>query len=232
MKKVIVKKLVTNLIVMTIIIVTGIQLMYFFNGQEFDLTLLLINFISIAVIGAISTSLKIRKLAKKNIEIYSNYELLLTSDSIVREIKGYPSVSIPIPEIKDIILHKNGNLTVRSRSSIHDVIGIPFQIERYDELEAKLSSIMPMNKKFKFINQEIYRVLFIIVLGGTMPIISFSENPIVLVFCVVLLLSFSIWSFIFVRKSKNLDAAGRRKSYLSYLVFLVFVFLAIYKIFQ
>jgi len=142
----------------------------------------------------------------------ATYKLIITEDSITREMLNTPTISIPIAGVKEIIKSANGAYTILGDSKIN-AIGISTEIEHKEELEQLLSAIKPLTVKTSTPWHQTYQLPIAFVVLALMFASFYVGNLYVSTLCGVLFSSFMIYSFIVLQKSKNIDIRAKRLSY-------------------
>lgn len=161
--------------------------------------------------------------------LFESYTLTITSDFITREQLNTPTISIYFNDIKEITKHKNGNFTIKGRKSV-DLIGIPAQIDDYSQLEATLQAIQPIAVKDKIPLLEKYQSLTGLITIGLMVCVYTVNDKIIVGLSGSALLALMVWSFIEIRRSKNIDSKTKRGFWVILLVLTSVIMVMIYKL--
>lgn len=160
---------------------------------------------------------------------YDSYSLTISSVTIIRDEDGKPPLSLYLSEIKEIIKTKTGAFIIKGRDA-GDVIGVPAQMEDYDELESALQQIIPINYNPPKNSQ--YKTILLTVLSlGSMATVATVTNKIIVAVCAIIFLSISIWSFYKILSTKDIDAKVKRSSWWLILVIASIAYIAVLKIF-
>ena len=144
------------------------------------------------------------KAIKQQKIIFESYRLVIDEENISREQFNTSIITIPFIQITSIAKHKNGSILIIGKNK-GDIIVIPTQIESYNEIEEKLDTINPIKaiKKENILQKS--RIIFGIATIALMVCVYTFENKIIVGISGSILVCFLIWSFITLRKNKNID---------------------------
>jgi hypothetical protein len=149
---------------------------------------------------------------KRQRAMLATYKLIITEDSITREMLNAPTISIPIKEVREIIKAANGAYAILGDSKIN-AIAVSTEIERKEELEQLLSAIKPLTIKMSTPWHQTFQFPIAFVALALMFASFYIGNRYVSTLCGVAFSSFMIYSFVVLQKSKNIDVRAKRLSY-------------------
>lgn len=149
--------------------------------------------------------------------LFESYKLSISNDEIIREQTNTPTIRIPYSDINSIIKDDKGNFSIKGNKAL-DIIGVPSQIENYEQLEKLLNQILPIETKNQVSSNQKYQILSVLLTLGFMATIYISTNKFFVGISGTLLSGILIWSFIQVQRNKNIDNKTKRGSYLTILV--------------
>lgn len=174
-------------------------------GEGFDLrTALFVMPVMLAAVGiSIYRGLRNRK------RLYDSFTIEIDEDTVIRTQEDTPDLSLNRLEISAITKDATGVITIRGMSS-DDIIQIPAGMERMNELEAKLSQLMPFTEDAERPLLERFRWVTGIAAIVLMVIIRFVENKIAVVGSGVLLVGLLVWGVLKTYQNKNLPEKYKR----------------------
>jgi len=143
----------------------------------------------------------------------STYKLTITEDTVTREIKDMPTLSIPVSEIQKISRNADGSYTIAGKSALN-AIGIPPLVERRAELELMLEAIKPMTVKTNTSIWLRYQYFIIVLVLGAMYGTYMVENRFLATILGVAFLAVMGYSWFVQQRSKNVTKRIRLFSYL------------------
>lgn len=161
--------------------------------------------------------------------IFESYTLIVEGNLIKREQFNSQTISIYFNDISDIIKNKNGSFTIKGKSE-KGIISIPEQIDNYSDLENSLSQIMPITQKTKGSFRQIYSGALAILAVGLMACVYILSNRLIVGAAGIILIALLLWSFIAIRKNKNIDAKTKTSSWLVFIVIITVVVIMFQKI--
>lgn len=161
--------------------------------------------------------------------IFESYSLTFTNNLITREQQNTPTISIYFNDVKEITKHKNGSLTIKGKDAT-DLIQIPAQIDNDYKLETILQDIQPIAFKDKVSFLEKYQSLSGLLTGGLMLCVYVVNNKIIVGIAGVTLLVWMIWSFIKIRRSKNVDNKTKKSMWWILIVLASVIAVMIFKL--
>lgn len=170
------------------------------QGEQNDINIL--PFTSLMVLGIFAFGLY--RGVNKQKEILDSYELMLDSDGITRKQHNTPTITIANSDLSEIIKNPNGSFTIKGNSPINVMI-VPAQIDNYDILEKLLAERSAISIKTSEPFLQKFSGLVTILIIGMMAAVYISKDKIIVGITGTLLLAGFGYSFIEVRRSKNLD---------------------------
>jgi hypothetical protein len=190
------------------------------------ITSLLVILVSVSISGAndglvyiigiliISIAYSVYSNTKKQQAMFESYKLIITDDAITREQLNTPSITILKKDITEIVKSKNGSFGIVGPSKLNP-IGIPAQLERIDELEILLHEIRSITIN-KVAPLALWIQLGILALAGILLYGTFKvENNIISGLAGLGAVSYLIYSYVIIQRSKNID---RRTKLLSHVI--------------
>jgi hypothetical protein len=141
--------------------------------------------------------------------LLESYTLTLSDNLISREQHNTPDISIYFNDITEINKNKNGTFTIRSKNP-QDIINVPVQIEKYNELEQLLNDIMLITEK---------RTSLLTMLAGLSPLILIGlmitvqevQDKILATVCGTAYMALAAWCFYYVMRNKNADNKNKMR---------------------
>lgn len=146
---------------------------------------------------------------KRQRSLFESYKLTINDENIIREQLNTSSINLPINQISKISKLKDGTITIIGRNKSEMII-VPVQIEKYDEIESKLNAIIPLKVIEKEKLLEKYSSVTGLITIGLMVCVYTLTNKIIVGVSGSLLLGILLWSFIVLRKNKNLDEKTKK----------------------
>lgn len=156
---------------------------------------------------------------KRQKDIFNSYTLILDEEKITRQQNLTPDITIPFSGIKEIIKSKDGAIVIIGDSQ-RNVISIPVQLERIDELELKLAEIAEVSYKDPKPFIQKFSGAFISLVLALMMIIFMSENKTMVGIAGVSLTTGLIYGLIITQSSKYVDRKSKRGAWLLIIVIL------------
>lgn len=177
-----------------------------------NIMLTLTPFCIIALILSFSLYAGIRKQRK----LFESYVLTFENNTITRQQLNTPTIAIDYSDITEISKHKNGIFTIKSKKP-GDVIGVPVQIENYNELEQLLNDIILITEKRETLTEKFGIIMTILFLGAFVTVNAVDNKIIVAVAGAVTAGGLS-WSLVELQRSKNVDSKTKRNSWIVLLI--------------
>ncbi len=145
---------------------------------------------------------------RKN-KLFNSYILTIENNEIKREQLFTPTISIAFDDIVEISKNTIGSFIIKGRKN-DDIIIVPKQIENYLQLESILQNIKPitLKKNENLIHKYQSAPGFLAV--GLIFCVYTASNKIIVGLSGGLLIALMVWSFIKIRKSKNVDNKTKR----------------------
>jgi hypothetical protein len=157
--------------------------------------------------------------------IFDTYVLTFSDNLITREQANTPVLSLHSFEIKEIIKDKNGHFWIKA----NDIIIVPVQIERYEEVEVLLNKIVPITTKISF--KYKYRIVIAIVSLALMFCVYTATNKLIIGISGPLLSGILIWNLIDRWKLRNsLDKSTQRSFFIYVIILIVTIAITVMKL--
>jgi len=166
-----------------------------------------------------------RLLAKQK-KLFESYLLTIDDFMITRQQFNTPEISMSFNEVEEISKTKNGGFIIKGKYK-GELIIVPKFMDRYEELEKMLINIKPISESNAALNKLKYQSLISIAALPFMLGVLLSDNKIIVVVCGTLAVAISIWRFIRIQQSKNVDKGAKIKSYSSFIL-VAFVIIMMY----
>ncbi len=161
--------------------------------------------------------------------LFESYTLTITNNLITREQLNTPIISIYFNDIKEIARHKSGGFTIKGKDAT-DLIGIPKQIDNYSQLETTLQKIQTIAVKDKVPFLQKYQSLTGLVTVGLMLCVYTVNNKIIVGLTGTTLVALMVWSFIKIRRSKNVDSKTKKSVWWVLIVLASVILVMIFKL--
>lgn len=166
---------------------------------------------------------------KKQKAMLATYKIIVTDDSIAREMLNTPTITILKSEIQEIVKESNGSIVVIADRKIN-AIGVSAHLEKKDELEHLLAAIRPLTIKTSQSWIQKFQIPIIFLVLVTMFGTYYIGNKYVASLCGIVFSTFMTYSFIAIQKSKNIDTRTKRLSYFILIPLLSVIFSVIMKL--
>jgi hypothetical protein len=168
---------------------------------------------------------------KKSMSPFKSYLLQINDNSVTLEQLNMPKKIIAISEIKEIHKQSNGHIVIYGADKTK-VIGIPPQIENYEEIEKKLNQIIPIQliietNFYKKHQSLISKIILLVAIG----IIYFSNNKILVGLSGIFVISSLIYAFFKVQLDKNVGRKLKLVSWWFIFVAIMFGLSALFKVY-
>ncbi|MEO8148232.1 MAG: hypothetical protein ABI723_11365 [Bacteroidia bacterium] len=161
--------------------------------------------------------------------LFESYTLTITDNSVIREQHNTLTITLLFSDINQIIKNSNGSFTIKGRNAL-DVIGVPVQIENYEQLETSLNQIRPLAIKTQEAISQKLRVPLSFLALGLMATVYLATNKIIVGISGVIVSGLLIWSLIQIQQNKNIDSKTKRGSYWSIFALVSIIAMTIYKL--
>jgi hypothetical protein len=210
------KKMLVRIIPILLIAVAVGTAMPLINSKEKEIDFGFLPFFIPVIIGVMGYSFW--NAIKKQQKLYNSYVLTIEENVITREQLNTEEVTIYFHEVKEIIRHKAGGLAIKGFDAT-DIIYIPVQIERYNELEALLQQIKPITAPTAS-NALLQKLMpFLSLAGiGLMLTVYVASNKIIVGIAGTLCLVLLGWSIYQVRRSKSIDKKTKNRFWVVFIV--------------
>jgi hypothetical protein len=185
------------------------------TGTEIDLSLLpiMIPIIACAVGVGIYRGLNRQKI------LFESYLLTFSDNQVTREQFNTTTLSLHAFEIKEIVKDKRGNFWIKA----NDIIIVPAQVEKYEELTALLNKIVPVTTTVSIAFK--YRNVVAVIALGLMFCLYSMTNKIIVGISGALLTGIFVWSIYQRWKYRNSIDKKTQRSFFVYIL-LLFVIIA------
>lgn len=177
--------------------------------------------ITIPIIGAAVGFGLVRGLNRQK-AIFESYKLTIEGNLITREQFNSSAISIYFDDINEIIGNKNGSFTIKVKNG-KDTIYVPAQIENYSHLEKSLSRIMPIKVKDQGAFQQLSSIVAAVSVIVLMICVYTVSNKLIVGVAGIVLIGLLLWSFIAIRKNKNIDAKTKTAAWWVFIVIIAVV---------
>lgn len=168
---------------------------------------------------------RIYRILSRHKALFDTYVLTFSDNLITREQANTPVLSLHSFEIKEIIKDKAGHFWIKA----NDIIIVPVQIERYEEVEALLNKIVPVTTKMSF--KYKYRNVISIVSIALMVCVYLTTNKLIIGISGPLLAGILIWNLIDRWKLRNsLDKSTQRSFFIQVIVLIVAIAITVMKL--
>lgn len=158
-----------------------------------------------------------------------SYRLIIDNNIITREQLNTPTISIHFSNINEIVKHKNRGFTIIEKET-RDLIIIPAQIEDYLILETTLQQIHPISARKYSSLLDKYQNLAGLTTLGLMFCVYTVNNKLIIALSGSALVILLIWSFIKIRKSKNIDSKIKRNMWWGVLLIISVISVILFKL--
>lgn len=223
-----VKKRILTLIITASIV--GVVISYFLNrhimGEGVNTTIILLTTV---VFAGILITITVTKVLKRQQETFNSYRLIIDEEKIIRQQESTPDIEIRIDEIESIKKNKSGDITINC-GKINEAINVPSQLEKISDLELQLSEIKPIPE-----NEPISSILTIVIAILTflsIVVINLLDNKLFVGIGVIIISLTMPWSYIQIRRSKNIDPKIKKINWTILACLISFVGVAYIKIFR
>jgi heme O synthase-like polyprenyltransferase len=210
-RKRIVKRQIPMNILMVVIIVAVLTAQNIYS-HGYDPMITIITGVVILVGLSLLSLRRARRNIRRQMEVYETYTVTLTENLLSRESDKLPTIAIYRREIKQISLTRSGGLVVKGNDP-RAVIGIPREIEDYEELRDALAQIMPFKPLRNEALLKVSGFLVGIAVIGLFICVLAVHNRIIVTVCGALYSGVLIWSFIAIRRNRNIDHKGKRAAW-------------------
>jgi hypothetical protein len=203
--------LIKSLPILILSAIAGIVMSYF-NASPDDVYFLpfVLPFLIPLVAGALLFG--ITKGLDRQKELFESYLITFDNDCIIREQLNTSTITISNAEITEIIKKKNGSYSIKGNSNIH-VIEVPAQLLDIERFEKLLTEIKPISERNNESILKKYSGMLSLITIALMVAVYISNNKIVVGISGILLLAIMAYSFIAIRRNKNIDNKTKQGSW-------------------
>lgn len=157
--------------------------------------------------------------------LFDSYVLTFSDNLITREQANTSTLSLHSFEINEIIKDKNGHFWIKA----NDIIIVPAQVERYEEVEALLNKIVPVTTKTSF--KYKYRIVISIITLVLMLCFYGTNDKIIAGICGPILSGIFIWNLRERWKlRRSLDKSTQRSFFIYVIVLIVTIAMTVMKL--
>lgn len=226
--KVIRKRVLIRVVPVILVFATlGVLLPSFSNSTYFDDYT--IAFVAPFVLALMGFSLW--RGLKKQQESLESFVLTIEDNVITRQQLNMEEVSIYFHEIEAIAKNKLGVIVIRGLDN--DVICVPAQVERYEELEKILGEQKSFGSMAAATTRSQKLGPYLALLGiVAMITLIVSDNKIVVGIAGPLTIAFYTWNLVQIRKNKNIDVKTKRNSWFTLFVIFAMLGMTLVKLFS
>jgi len=153
---------------------------------------------------------------KKQMTLLKSYTLIFENNTITRQQLNTPTIAISFSDITQIAKNKNGAFTIKTKNP-RDVIGVPVQVENYNELEQLLNEIVLITEKRETFIEKYKIVISVLTLGAIVTVYD-VQNKFIAAAAGIVSIGILIWSLLEIQKNKNVDNRTRRNSWIVLIV--------------
>lgn len=166
---------------------------------------------------------------KRQQQLLESYRITITRNMISREQANTPTISLYFDEIREISKLSGGSISIKGKKT-EDVITIPQQIEDYDLLEKTLNDIKPISQigQLPFIQR--YGLMLAVFNIALMVIVYRVENKWIVGLAGLTFTAVMTWSYLSIKRSKNIDDQTRKMMRLSMVVILAVLAYIVFKL--
>lgn len=176
------------------------------NGQNIDSS----NYLIMTPLILCALAFGIFRSIKQQKEIFDSYTLTVSDNTITRVQHNTSTISINYTDVSEIIKNKNKSFTIKGSTAV-DIIGIPSQIEAYDQLENMLIEIKPITVKTKEPLLQKYTGLLPILVLGLMAVVYISNNKFLVGASGIILLAGIGYALFESQRSKSIDNKTKKR---------------------
>jgi hypothetical protein len=150
---------------------------------------------------------------KKQKVTFEGYTLKITEDSITREVLNIPTIVLHKKDVREIIKSAEGGFSIVGDSKI-SAIGVPAQINNYEELERILQEIKPIQVRISKLWAEYLQIPIVFLGIGSMFLCLLASNKIVVGVSGLAFIFLMVYSFTIIQMSKNVEKRTKRLSFM------------------
>jgi hypothetical protein len=146
---------------------------------------------------------------KRQKELFESFSLAIDGQAVVRVQKNLPQLTLPYSAITRITKQKNGCISINTARS-YNCIQVPAQIENYEQLEAALNEIKPLEQKTANL-VPFYCTALVLLVIALFAGVGLSHSKPVIISGSVVLGGILLWSMYATRKSPNVDQRTKKR---------------------
>lgn len=144
---------------------------------------------------------------------FETYRLSIDAEKLVRAQFNTPTITIYIKDITEIVRNVNGSFTVVGTNQLN-AIGIPSQIEHYDDLRTTLQQIHAVKERSERTFAEKIFIPASLSAALLIAITTISENDAVNLLCSTMIVCIMVAGMIVIFATKNIDRRTKRLSWI------------------
>lgn len=222
------KKMIKRVIPTMLIALIGGIVIAWFNSQgktgDSNVLPFLVPFLIIVMAYSLVRSINRQK------KLFESYTLTIDDNVITRQMANTPEITIYFHEVKEIIKSMEGGFTIMGLEPA-DIIIIPVQVEKYEELEAVLNQVKPViaPPASLYLLQK-GRIFLSLATAGAMAAIYISDNKIIVAIAGLLGLGVLGWTFFYLSRSKNVDKKTKNSRWAFLLVMAAIIGIMVVKL--
>jgi len=169
---------------------------------------------------------------KKQKEFLENYRLTIEDNVITRQQPNTEELTIYFHEIKEITRYKKGALVIKGFDKT-DIIYVPSQLTRYEELVALLSEVKPITplQGAASVRQKLL-LLASLVFIGLFITLYVSTNKVLIAISGILVSAGLVWFIMEIRTNKNVSYDAKKRWWMYVLLLVIIIGMTCYKLFS
>lgn len=168
---------------------------------------------------------------KKQQDVLSSFTLIIDTDTLTREQRSLPTISINKSEITSIVKTVEGAFSINTKNK-SDMIAVPYIVSGASELEKQLELIMPITLLERPPLLQRYMLVFLALFAGVTYCAFRAENIFLQACSALAIASIAIWTLVKLRKSKLLDKKVRSGLWMVMVPVGAAVFIAVYRLYM
>ena len=204
----------------------GIGVAISFTQNDIDNSWLMLAIV--IPIMALFVSFGMYRAIKRQTAIFKSYTVTLTANLISREADNLPTVAIYLADIRRVVVHRSGSIVIRGKDP-RAVIGVPPEMEDYEDLKAALNQIKPIEARRNDVLWSAYRMTVGLITIALMAGVYLLQNKILVAVCGTLTVGILIWGFIATRRNRNIDIRVKRRVWWMLIVAASIIYLVVKK---
>ncbi|WP_276372709.1 hypothetical protein [Chryseolinea sp. H1M3-3] len=165
----------------------------------------------------------IRNAVKRQKALFESFKLVIDDEKITRERLNTPVMVIYRKDVQRITKRSSGTFCIEGDSKLN-AIGVPSQVDNYEQLEKALNAIKPIivHTKKSFVEQMVFPIVLIV--PGLFVGHFYITNNIFSIACGILLVLILVSSFYISVTNKNIDSRTKGVAYFSLFIVALIIF--------